>query len=92
MRRAFDEESRTEIQSLRQELATLRETLQALLGGEVLVERYALQAEATRMRSLSEDSRSFVGRQNGVKRLSPSQQENSGRPEEMIVPWTRGQR
>ncbi len=56
-RRAMDEESREDLDALRAELHALRESLEALLGGEVLVERVALRAESTRMRSLSDQSR-----------------------------------
>ena len=53
-RRRVSEESETELQRLREELRTLREALEPLLGGDVMYERVALQAEATRMRSLGE--------------------------------------
>ena len=53
-RRRAEEESREDILALRAELQGLRQTLQTLLGGEFLVERYALRAESTRMRSLPE--------------------------------------
>ena len=51
-RRRVEEESREDLEALRGELRALRENLEALLGGEVLVERVALRAESTRMRSL----------------------------------------
>jgi hypothetical protein len=50
-------EVRTELDGLRGELRTLRQNLEALLGGEVLVERVALRAESTRLRSLSDQAR-----------------------------------
>ncbi|MFI9381253.1 DUF6779 domain-containing protein [Kutzneria sp. NPDC052558] len=56
-RRRVEEESREDLEALRGELRALRENLEALLGGEVLVERVALRAESTRMRSLSDQSR-----------------------------------
>jgi hypothetical protein len=56
-RKRVQEESRDDLDALRDELRALRENLQALLGGEVLVERVALRAESTRMRSLSDQSR-----------------------------------
>ncbi|PRY46253.1 DUF6779 domain-containing protein [Umezawaea tangerina] len=56
-RKRIQEESRDDLDALRDELRALRENLQALLGGEVLVERVALRAESTRMRSLSDQSR-----------------------------------
>ncbi|GAB3466759.1 DUF6779 domain-containing protein [Actinophytocola sediminis] len=62
--RQADEEARDDIAGLRQELLGLRQTLEGLLGGEFLVERYALRAESTRMRSLSDDL--------DLKRLPPA--------------------
>ncbi|MFB9427982.1 DUF6779 domain-containing protein [Streptoalloteichus tenebrarius] len=56
-RRRLEEEAREDLTALRSELRTLRENLEALLGGEVLVERVALRAESTRMRSLSDQAR-----------------------------------
>ncbi|WP_026360666.1 DUF6779 domain-containing protein [Amycolatopsis nigrescens] len=47
-------DSREELDALRAELTALRESLQSLFGGEVLYERVALTAQATRMRSLQE--------------------------------------
>src|SRR6266498_2230450 len=55
-RRKAEEASRDDIAALRNELANLRQSLESLMGGEFLVERYALQAEATRMRSLEDRS------------------------------------
>ncbi|OLF07926.1 DUF6779 domain-containing protein, partial [Actinophytocola xanthii] len=63
-RRQADEDAREDLAALRQELHGLRETLEGLLGGEFLVERYALRAESTRMRSLSDDRQ--------LKRLTPA--------------------
>jgi len=76
-KRQAEEESRDDIAALRGELSTLRQTLESLLGGEFLVERYALRAESTRMRSLPED-RSLA--RNDLKRLPPAQP----RPEDAI--------
>lgn len=56
-RKRVQDESRDDLDKLREELRALRENLEALLGGEVLVERVALRAESTRMRSLSDQSR-----------------------------------
>ncbi|CRK61138.1 PROBABLE CONSERVED TRANSMEMBRANE PROTEIN RICH IN ALANINE AND ARGININE AND PROLINE [Alloactinosynnema sp. L-07] len=48
-------ESRDDLAELRTELRAMREHLEMLLsGGEVLVERVALRAEATRMRALAD--------------------------------------
>lgn len=54
-RRKAEESSRDDLAALRAELQNMRQTLEGLLGGEFLVERYALRAEATRMRSIEED-------------------------------------
>ncbi|WP_215549514.1 DUF6779 domain-containing protein [Amycolatopsis sp. CA-230715] len=51
-RERADDDSREELDALRAEVSALRESLQALFGGEVLYERVALTAQATRMRSL----------------------------------------
>jgi hypothetical protein len=56
-RRRVEEETSEHLEALRSELHALRENLEALLGGEVLVERVALRAESTRMRSLPDQSR-----------------------------------
>lgn len=46
------DEHAKQLDALRAELRVLRENIEALVGGEVLVERVALRAESTRMRSL----------------------------------------
>ncbi|MFI6030248.1 DUF6779 domain-containing protein [Amycolatopsis magusensis] len=56
-RERAQEDSREELDALRSEVIALRESLQSLFGGEVLFEQVALTAQATRMRSLSEDQR-----------------------------------
>jgi hypothetical protein len=71
-KRQAEETSREDIAALRAELQNLRQTLEGLLGGEFLVERYALRAESTRMRSLGED-RSLAVRHD-VKHLPAAQQ------------------
>lgn len=53
-RRLVREESQTDLAALRAELRALRENLERLTGGEVLVERFALRAQSTRMRTLGE--------------------------------------
>jgi hypothetical protein len=53
IRAEVDEQSRRDVAALRDELRTLRQTLETLMGGEVLVERYAL-AQSTRMRPIQE--------------------------------------
>lgn len=55
-RKRIEEESRADIEALRADLHSLRDNLQALLGGDVLVERVALRAESTRLRSLASDA------------------------------------
>jgi len=50
-RQRADEDSRGELDALRAEVIALRDSLQSLFGGEVLLERVALTAQATRMRS-----------------------------------------
>jgi hypothetical protein len=78
VKRQAEEESRDDISALRGELQTLRQTLESLLGGEFLVERYALRAESTRMRSLPED-RSFAPRSD-LKRLPAAQAKDDAVP------------
>ncbi|GAB2871584.1 hypothetical protein GCM10027200_84280 [Lentzea nigeriaca] len=55
-RKRIEEESRADIDALRADLRALRDNLEALLGGDVLVERVALRAESTRLRSLASDA------------------------------------
>src|SRR3954470_15041586 len=55
-RRRAEAEAGEHIAALRAELQGLRQTLQTLMGGEFLVERYALRAESTRMRSIEDHS------------------------------------
>ncbi|MTD57913.1 DUF6779 domain-containing protein [Amycolatopsis pithecellobii] len=51
-------DSRAELDALRAEVSALRDNLQSLFGGgEVLLERFALTAQATRMRALREEQR-----------------------------------
>lgn len=50
VRRQVEEESRDELEALRAELRMLRENLEVLLDGQLLVERVALRAESTRLR------------------------------------------
>ncbi|OLF07801.1 hypothetical protein BLA60_26125 [Actinophytocola xinjiangensis] len=63
-RREADEQARDDLAALRQEMFGLRQTLEGLLGGEFLVERYALRAESTRMRSIPDERE--------LKRLPPA--------------------
>lgn len=52
--RRVEDERQSDLAVLRAELQALRENLERLNSGEVLVERFALQARSTRMRSLGE--------------------------------------
>lgn len=52
-----DSRGREELEALRVEVSALRDSLQSLFGGEVLLERVALTAQATRMRKVSDDNR-----------------------------------
>jgi hypothetical protein len=53
-RRQAAEESDGELKALQAELRRLRESLEQVVGGDVLFERVALRAESTRVRSLPE--------------------------------------
>lgn len=83
-KRQAEEEARDDIAVLRDELQKMRQTLESLLGGEFLVERYALRAESTRMRSLGDDRSIAV---NGdVKRLPAARSEQ---PDIVVPPVVR---
>ncbi|WP_103334994.1 DUF6779 domain-containing protein [Amycolatopsis sp. CA-126428] len=56
-RTAADSKGREELEALRAEVSALRDSLQSLFGGEVLLERVALTAQATRMRKVSDENR-----------------------------------
>jgi hypothetical protein len=59
-RKRVDEAGREDLAELRAELRALRENLERLTGGEVLVERFALRAQSTRMRTLSDGQQRIV--------------------------------
>jgi hypothetical protein len=59
-RKQVEEANREDLAELRSELRNLRQSLERLTGGEVLVERFALQAQSTRMRSLSDGQQRVV--------------------------------
>ena len=83
-KRQAEEEARDDIAVLRDELQKMRQTLESLLGGEFLVERYALRAESTRMRSIGDDRSIAV---NGdVKRLPAARSEQ---PDIVVPPVVR---
>ncbi|ATY15258.1 hypothetical protein CU254_36340 [Amycolatopsis sp. AA4] len=78
-REAAQAQSREELDALRAEVAALRESLQSLFGGEVLLERVALTAQATRMRSLNDDQRL-------VSAGSESKNGNGKKPAQLLAP------
>lgn len=87
-RRRLQNEARDEVAddlaALRGELRTMREHLEVLFGGEVLVERVALRAESTRMRSLPDQPQRMLaaareGRQRGIVAGSIGKALSSGR-------------
>ncbi|MFJ1766530.1 DUF6779 domain-containing protein [Amycolatopsis sp. NPDC088138] len=88
-RTAADSRGREELEALRAEVSALRDSLQSLFGGEVLLERVALTAQATRMRKLSDDNRMIP---DGAPKKKPAQlmaakqpvSEGGERPTELI--------
>ncbi|GLY68568.1 DUF6779 domain-containing protein [Amycolatopsis taiwanensis] len=56
-RQRVADDSRAELDALRAEIGALRDNLQSLFGGEVLLERLSLTAQATRMRALRDEQR-----------------------------------
>ncbi|WIX81326.1 hypothetical protein QRX50_11445 [Amycolatopsis carbonis] len=78
-REAAEANSREELDALRAEVSALRESLQSLFGGEVLLERVALTAQATRMRSLNDDQRL-------VSAGSESKNGNGKKPAQLMAP------
>ncbi|MEV4052745.1 DUF6779 domain-containing protein [Amycolatopsis sp. NPDC049688] len=65
-----DSKGREELEALRAEVSALRDSLQSLFGGEVLLERVALTAQATRMRKLSDENRLVT---DGAPKKKPAQ-------------------
>ncbi|GAA2987780.1 DUF6779 domain-containing protein [Actinokineospora diospyrosa] len=88
-RRKVEEETAGDLDALREELKNLRQSLEVLLGGgEVFVERFALHAEATRMRGL--EGGAIAARQsNQVRHITAA-----GEPDTQLIgrvprpPWT----
>ncbi len=76
LRREAKEDNRDELEAVRAELRSLRENLQQLFGGELLVERVAVRAESTRVRSLPEEA----------SNLSPSQLRVLESAADLVVP------
>jgi hypothetical protein len=81
-------DSRGELDALRAEVVALRDSLQSLFGGgEVLLERVALTAQATRMRALREEQRVVEtndgGRPHAQLTAAPGK-EMADRPTELI--------
>ena len=84
-RQRVEAESRSELDALRAEIASLRDNLQNLFGGEVLLERVALTAQATRMRSLNEEQRVVEsGVPSKVAQIAAARKEAAERPTEFI--------
>jgi len=69
-RTVADSRGREELEALRAEVSALRDSLQSLFGGEVLLERVALTAQATRMRKLSDENRMIP---DGAPKKKPAQ-------------------
>lgn len=80
-RARVDSETLEEVQSLRNEVGALRDTLQQLMGGQLLYERVALTAESTRMQQLGEQSSPPVA---GVAHTGVAE---TGRTETSGVRW-----
>ncbi|MFI5584528.1 DUF6779 domain-containing protein [Amycolatopsis sp. NPDC051758] len=87
-RTVADSRGREELEALRAEVSALRDSLQSLFGGEVLLERVALTAQATRMRKVSDDNRMIP---DGAPKKRPAQlmagkkpAESGERPTELI--------
>lgn len=70
-RQVAENRSHDELEALRAEVSALRESLQSLFGGEVLLERVALTAQATRMRSLDNKQLMSAGSDNGNGKPKP---------------------
>ncbi|MGY6657698.1 DUF6779 domain-containing protein [Amycolatopsis sp. TRM77291] len=90
-RQAAESRSQEELEALRAEVSALRESLQSLFGGEVLLERVALTAQATRMRSLDNKQLMSAGSENGKPQLMAAKsttidvdERERERPTEMI--------
>jgi len=60
LREQIERRERADVAGVRAELQSLRDTLKHLLGGDVLVERVALRAESTRLRPLTDHTRTFT--------------------------------
>lgn len=80
--------ARKELEELRAEIGALRESLQSLFGGEVLLERLSLTAQATRMRALREEQRLVDSSRSGPasRPVLPAvkKPEGADRPTELI--------
>jgi hypothetical protein len=79
-------DSRAELDALRAEVAALRDNLQSLFGGEVLLERFALTAQATRMRALREEQQIVEATGNGHSppQLTAAPERQPERPTELV--------
>lgn len=85
-RAKVEAEARDDLAELREELRAMRENLEKLLGGgEVLVERIALRAEATRMRAVDGDQRAVgAGQGAQLRRLTAAKSVPGDAETEMI--------
>jgi hypothetical protein len=77
-------QSRAELEALRAEVVALRDSLQSLFGGEVLLERVALTAQATRMRALNEEKRIVESGSSRAQLTAAPAKEIADRPTELI--------
>ncbi|TNC27978.1 DUF6779 domain-containing protein [Amycolatopsis alkalitolerans] len=80
-------DSRGELDALRAEVSALRDNLQSLFGGEVLLERLSLTAQATRMRALREEQRIVETGPNGHRtpaQLTAAPERHQERPSEVV--------
>jgi hypothetical protein len=86
MRAKAHVDSRTELDALRAEVAALRDNLQSLFGGEVLLERFALTAQATRMRAMREEQGVVETGSNGrgAAQLTAAPERTPERPTELV--------
>jgi uncharacterized protein DUF6779 len=85
-RQRVEADSRAELDGLRAEINALRENLQSLFGGEVLLERLSLTAQATRMRALREEQRLVDAPVGNARPAIPAAKKNDllDRPTELI--------
>lgn len=83
-RERVEADSRAELDALRAEIGALRENLQSLFGGEVLLERLSLTAQATRMRALRDEQRLVEPGTSSRPALEAAASDLVDRPTELI--------